>query len=200
MIKALATISLHLQTGTWRIISFTSIYPEWGGSTLVPGQPKGNQSWIFIGRTDAETETPIFWLPDAKSWLIRKDPNAGKNWRMEEKEMTEDEMVGWHHQLDGHEFQQTPGDGEGQGSLACCSPWVSREWTWLSHWKTTTRGPCRGTLALLFLTVGRKKWQTALWGRGGGKCTLLPLKEKESLQFWMENYLNLEHMETPNNS
>ena len=67
--------------------------------------PRGNQSWIFIRRTDAEVETPIFWPPDAKNWLIGKDPDAGKDWRQEEKEMTEDEMVGWHHQLDGHDFE-----------------------------------------------------------------------------------------------
>ena len=85
--------------------------------------PKGNQSWIFIRRIDAETEAPILWPPDVKSWFIRKDPDAGKDQRQEEKGTTEDEMVGWHHWLNGHEFEQTPGDGEGQGSLACCSPW-----------------------------------------------------------------------------
>ena len=89
--------------------------------------PKGNQSWIFIGRTDNETEAPILWPPDAKSWLIRKDPNAGKNWRQKEKGTTEDEMVGWHHWLDGHEFEQAPGDSEGQGSPVCCSPWGHKE-------------------------------------------------------------------------
>ena len=89
--------------------------------------PKGNQSWIFIGRTDAEAEAPILWIPDAKSWLIWKDPDAGKDWRREEKGTTEDEMVGWHHQLNGHEFEQTLGDSEGQGSLACCSPWGRKE-------------------------------------------------------------------------
>ena len=83
--------------------------------------PKGNQSWIFIGRT--ETESPILWPPDGKSQLIGKDPEAGKDWRQEEKGSTEDEMVGWHHQLNEHEFKQTLGDSEGQGSLACCSPW-----------------------------------------------------------------------------
>ena len=82
--------------------------------------PKGNQSWIFIGRTDAET--PILWPPDAKSWLIWKDPDAGKDWRQEKKRTTEDEMVGWHHWLNGHEFQQALGVGDGQVSLACCSP------------------------------------------------------------------------------
>ena len=88
---------------------------------IKPVNPKGNQSWIFTGRTDAEAETPILWPPDAKNWL-RKDPDAGKDWRQEEKGMTEDEMVGWHHQLNGYDSEETPGDSEGQGSLACCSP------------------------------------------------------------------------------
>ena len=92
-----------------------------------PVNPKGNQSWIFIGRTDAEAEGPILWPLDAKNWLIGKDPDAGKDWRQEEKGMTEDEMIGWHHQLNGHIFEPTPGDGEGQGSLACCSQWGCKE-------------------------------------------------------------------------
>ena len=87
--------------------------------------PKGNQSWIFLGRTDAEA--PIVRPPDMKSQFIRKDPNAGKDWRQEEKGMTEDEMVGQHHQLSGHEFEQALGVGDGQGSLACCSPWGQKE-------------------------------------------------------------------------
>ena len=89
--------------------------------------PKGNQFWIFIGRTDAEAEAPVLWPPDAKNWLIGKDPDAGKDWRQEEKGMTEDEMVGWHHWLSGPEFEQAPGVGDGQGSLVCCSPWGHEE-------------------------------------------------------------------------
>ena len=89
--------------------------------------PKGNQSWIFVGRTDAEAETPVLWPPDGKSWLTWKDADAGKDWRQEEKGTTEDEVVGWYHQLNEHEFEQAPGDGEGQGSLACCSLWGSKE-------------------------------------------------------------------------
>ena len=85
--------------------------------------PKGNQSWTFTGRTDAEAETPILWPPDVKSQLIGKDPDAGKDWRQEEKGTTEDEMVGGHHWLDGHEFEQAPGVGDRQGGLECCSPW-----------------------------------------------------------------------------
>ena len=89
--------------------------------------PKGNQLRIFIGRTDAEAEAPILWPPDAKRWLIRKDPDAGRDWRQEEKGMAEDEMVGWHHWIDGHEFEQALGVCEGQGSLACYSPWGRKE-------------------------------------------------------------------------
>ena len=89
--------------------------------------PKGNQPWIFIGRTDVEAKAPILWLLDAKSQLIGKDPDDEKDWSQEEKGMTEDEMVGWHHWLDRHEFEQAPGDGEGQGSLSCCSPWGYKE-------------------------------------------------------------------------
>ena len=94
---------------------------------IKPVNPKGNQPWIVIERTDAEAEAPILWPPDAKSWLVREDLDAGKDWRQEEKGMTEDEMVGWHHWLNAHEFEQAPGDGEGQGSLACCSPWGGKE-------------------------------------------------------------------------
>jgi len=94
----------------WRIDAFDVVLQKTLVSPLnckeiQPVHPKGNQSWIFIGRTDVEAETPILWPPDAKSWLIWKDPDAGKDWRQEEKRMTEDEMVGWHHRLDGHEFE-----------------------------------------------------------------------------------------------
>ena len=89
--------------------------------------PKGNHSWIFIGRTDVEAETPILWPPDVKSWLIWKDPDAGKDWRQEEKGMTEDEMVGWHHWLYRHEFEQGLRVGDGQGSLVSWSSWSHKE-------------------------------------------------------------------------
>ena len=106
-----------------------------------PVNPKGNQSWIFIERTDAEAEAPKLWLPDGKNWLIWKDLDAGRDWRQEEKGITEDEMVGWHHWLDGHEFEQAPGVGDGQGSLVCCSTWGHKEldttewlnWTEVQH-------------------------------------------------------------------
>ena len=99
--------------------------------------PKGNWRWVFIGRIDAEAETPILWQPDANSLITGKDPDAGKDRRQEEKGMTEDEMVGWHHQLNGHEFERAPGVSDGQEGLACCSPWghrVSHDWTTELNW------------------------------------------------------------------
>ena len=111
---------------------------------IQPVHPKGDQSWIFIGRMDVEAETPILWSPDVKNWLLGKDPNSGKDWRQEEKGITEDEMVGWHHRLHGHESEQAPGAGGGQESLVCCSPWGHKEsdtterlnWTELNEAKT----------------------------------------------------------------
>ena len=88
---------------------------------------KGDQFWVFIGRTDAEAETPILWPNDVKSWLTGKDPDAGRDWRQEEKGTTEDEMTGWHHRLDGHEFEWTPGVGDEEGGLACCDSWGCKE-------------------------------------------------------------------------
>ena len=99
---------------------------------IKPVNPKGNRPWILFGRTDAEAEAPIFWSPDANSWLTEKDPDAGKDWR-QEKAMTEDEMAGGHHWFNRYEFEQTLGDGEGQGNLTCCSPWGCKKlgMTWI---------------------------------------------------------------------
>ena len=98
---------------------------------IQPVHPKGYQSWLFIGRTDVKAETPILWPPHVKSWLIGKDPDPGRDWGQEEKGMTESEMAGWHHCLDWHEFGETPGVGDGQGSLACCDSWgckIRHDW------------------------------------------------------------------------
>ena len=103
---------------SWEFLDFKEIQPV---------RPKGDQSWVFIGRTDVEPETPVFWPPDVKSWLIGKDPVARRVWGQEEKGTTEDEMVGWHHQLNGHEFGWTPGVGDGQGGLACYGTWGCKE-------------------------------------------------------------------------
>ena len=106
----------------WTVVLEKTLESPLDCKEIQPVHPKGNQSQIFIGRTDAEAEVPILWPPDVKNWLSGKDPDAGKDWRQEEKGMTEDEMVGWHHQLDGHESELVPGVGDEQGGLACCSP------------------------------------------------------------------------------
>ena len=112
---------------------------------IQPVHSKGDQPWVFFGRTDAKAETPILWPPHVKSWLIGKDSDAGRDWGQEEKGMTEDEITGWHHRLDGHEFEWTPGDGDGQGGLVCFDSWGLKEsdtterlkWTEL-NWKTVS--------------------------------------------------------------
>ena len=126
----------------WRIYAFKLWYWRRLKSPLYskkckPVNPKRNQPWIFTRRTDAEAEAPILWPSDAKSQFIGKDPDAGKDWGQEKKGMTEDEMIGCLHRLNGHEFEQNLGDTEGQGSLACCSPWGCEDQTWLSDWTKT---------------------------------------------------------------
>ena len=110
----------------WTVVLEKTLESPLDSKEIKPVNPKGNQPWIFIGRTDAEAEFPILWPPDAKSELIRKDPDAGKDWGQEEKG-EKDEIVRYHHQLNGQEFEQTVGDNEGQGSLACYSPWGYKE-------------------------------------------------------------------------
>jgi len=116
----------------WTVVLEKTLESPLDCKEIQPVHPKGNQPWIFIGRTDAEAETPVLWPPDAKNWVFGKDPDAGENLRQEEKGTTEDKVVGWHHWLGGHEFEQAPGVGGGQGSLACCSPGVSESWTQLN--------------------------------------------------------------------
>ena len=111
----------------WTVVLDKTLESPLNCKKIKPVNLKENQSWMFIGRTDAEAEAPIFWVPDAKNWLIWKDPDALKDWRQEEKGMTEDEMVAWHYWLDGNEFEQALGVGDGQGVLVCCSPWGCRE-------------------------------------------------------------------------
>ena len=103
----------------WTVVLEKTLESPLDCKEIQPVHPKGDQSWVFIGRIDVEVETPIIWPLDAESWLIGKDPDTGKDWGQEE-------MVGWHHRLNGHGFGWTPGVGDGQGSLACCSPWGCR--------------------------------------------------------------------------
>ena len=111
----------------WTVVLEKTLESPLDCKEIHPVHPKGNPSWVFIGRIDVEAETPILWPPDAKKWLIWKDPDAGKDWGQEEKGTTEDEMVGWHHLLNGHEFEWTLGVDDGQGGLECCSPWGHKE-------------------------------------------------------------------------
>ena len=131
----------------WRIDAFELWCWRWLESPLdckkiQPVHPKGDQPWVFIGRTDAKAETPILWPPHVKSWLIGKDPDAGRDCGQEEKGTTEDEMAGWHHWLDGPEFEWTLGVGDGQGGLACCDSWGRKEsdtTEWLNWTETMIR-------------------------------------------------------------
>ena len=111
----------------WTVVLEKTLESPLDCKEIQPVHPKGDQSWVFIGRTDVEAETPIPWPPDAKSWLIWQDLDAGKDWGQEEKETTEDEMGGWHHWLNGHGFGWTPGVSDGQGGLACCGSWSHKE-------------------------------------------------------------------------
>ena len=111
----------------WTVVLEKSLESPLDCKEIQPVHPKGNQSWVFIGRTDAKAETPVLWPPHAKSWLIGKDPDAGRDWELEEKGMTEHEMAGWHHRLNGHEFEWTPGVGHGQGGLAYYDSWSCKE-------------------------------------------------------------------------
>ena len=124
----------------WTVVLEKTLESPLDCKVLQPVNPKGNQSWIFIGRTDAEAEALILWPPHAKSWLIGKDPDAGRDWGQEEKGTTEDEMAGWHHWLYGRESEWTPGVGDGQGGLACYDSWGHKEsdtterLNWLTNW------------------------------------------------------------------
>ena len=129
---------MDVRVGLWRKLSAEELmllncgvgedsWESLGLHEIQPVHSKGDQSWVFFGRNDAKAETPVLWPPDSKSWLIGKDSNAGRDWGQEEKGMTEDEMTGWHHWLDGHEFEWTLGDGNGQGGLAYCNSWGCKE-------------------------------------------------------------------------
>ena len=172
-----------------------------------PASPERNQSWIFIRRTDAEAETPVLWSPDVKDWLIGKDPDAGKDWRLEEKGTKEDEMVGWHHQLDGHESEQALGVGEGQGSLACCSPWGRKKsdktgwlnWTEFirnSHLASGKESACQCRRLEFDPWVGKipwsRKWKPTPWlgnpmDRGAWWATVHGVTEELDMTKWLNN-------------
>ena len=140
----------------WTVALEKTLESPFDCKEIKPVNPKGNQSWIVIRKTDAEAEAPKLWPPDPKNWLLGKDPDARKNWR-QEKGTTEDKMVGWHHQLDGCKFEQVPGVGDGQGSLVCCSPWDHKESDTI-EWLNRTEGPfCANLQEYIWI----KFWQDA---------------------------------------
>ena len=156
----------------WTVVLEKTLESPLDCKEIQPVHSKGNQSWIFIGRTDAEAEAPILWPPDAKEWLNWKDPDAGKD-RRQEKGTAEDAMVGWHHWLDGREFEEALGVGDGPGSLACCSPWGQKEldkteqlnwltdWVVKRYWALFSLFPYLGeSLALDFVMDWHDCWQS----------------------------------------
>ena len=163
---------MDVRVGLWRQLSTKKNWCFWpvvlektlesplDCKVIQPAHPKGNQSWIFIGRTDAEAETPMLWPPDAKNWLIGKDPDAGKDWRLEEKGTTEDEMVGWHHWLNGHDFEQALGVGDGQESLVCCSPWGPKE-SAMTEWPNWNEARVAGVYVCFMLQRLELGWGQA---------------------------------------
>ena len=145
----------------WTVVLDKSLVSPLDCKEIHPVYPKGDQSCVFIGRTDAKAVTPICWPPDVKSWLIGKDSDAGRDWGQEEKGTKEDEMAGWHHRLHGRKFEWTPGVGDGQGGLACCNSWghrVRHDWATELNWLTDlnlTRNS--------FLTIDQGALYTDLW-------------------------------------
>ena len=130
---------LYMRNSTesfWIVLLEKTLESPLDSKEIKPVNPKGNQPSIFTGMTNAEAETPILWPPEAKNWLIRKDPNAGKDWGQEEKGTTEDEMAGWHHWLNGHEFEQPQEIVKDRGSWCAAVHGVTKSWTWLSCWTT----------------------------------------------------------------
>ena len=119
----------------WTVVLEKTLESPLDCREIQPVHCEGDQPWDFFGRNDATAETPVLWPPHAKSWLIGKDSDAGRDWGQEAKGTTEDEMAGWHHWLDGHESEWTPGVGDGQGGLVCCGSWgPKKSWTQLSNW------------------------------------------------------------------
>ena len=139
----------------WTVVLEKTLESSLDCKEIQPVHPEGDQSWVFTGRTDAEAEATIFWPPNAKNWLTGKDPEARKDWREKEKRMTEDKMVGWHHWLDGHEFERTSGVGDGQGGLVCWNPWGRKEldrterlhWISINEWSLICNCLCLEYLA-----------------------------------------------------
>ena len=147
----------------WSVVLEKTLESPLDCKEIHPVHPEGDQSWVLIGRTDAEAETPILRPPHAKSWLIGKDFDAGRDWGQEEQGTTEDEMAGCHHWLDAHEFGWTPGVGDRQGSLACCSPWGHKETDWATELNLYQVMGLLSHMVVLFLDFKESPCSFPLW-------------------------------------
>ena len=164
-------IKLPTSTGFWTVVLEKTLESPLDCKEIQPVYPKGDQSWVFFGRTDVKAETPILWPPHAKSWLIGKDSDAGRGWGQEEKGMIEYEMAGWHHWLNGHEFEWTLGVDDGQGGLASCNSWGRKEsdrteqLNWLTG-SSKKQGSSRKTSTSALLTMPKPLmvWFIASYG------------------------------------
>ena len=168
----------------WTVVLEKTLESPLDCKEIQPVHPKGDQSWVFIGRTDAEAETPVLWPPDAKIRPIGKDPDSGKDWGQEKKGTTEDEMARWHHWLNGCEFEWTSGVGDGQGGLACCDSWfrqgVRHDWVTELNWTESSWQKVRKIQHMLAFVsrhdtgVRRSLWKKAglqSWSSHGGLAT-----------------------------
>ena len=176
----------------WTVVLEKTLESPLDCKEMQPVHLKWHQSWVFVGRTDVEAETPIHWSPDAKSWLIWKDPDAGKDWRQEEKRTSEDVMVGWHHHLDVHEFGCTLGVDVGQRGLACCSLWGRKEsyMTERLNWTELKAGHLLENLpfALWLVRELQLEWnQRDPWGGCPSPCDSLEVSTALSPPFWARN-------------
>ena len=137
----------------WTVVLEKTLESPLDCKEIQPVHSKGDQPWVFFGRTDAKAETPVLWPPHAKSWLIGKDSDAGRDWGQEEKGMTEDEMAGWHYPLNGHEFEWTPGVGDGQGSLVCCK---ESDTTERLNWTESLNNPSNAITQVKYLETRKR--------------------------------------------
>ena len=186
----------------WTVVLEKTLESSLDCKEIQPVYPKGDQSWVFIGRADANAEIPILWPPHAKSWLIGKDPDAGRDWGQEEKGMTEDEVVGWHHQLDGYEFGWTRGVGDGQGGLMYYNSWGHKELDMTERLNWTKLKGYRGALFLppsdvyvwsflyLFYNLIKLYYTKALSNQAGPQIEFLSSRGQESQHLsWLSNNL-----------
>ena len=176
----------------WTVVLEKTLESPLDCKEIQPVHSEGDQSWVFIGRTNSEAETPILWPAHAKSWLIGKDPDAGRDWGQEEKGTTEDKMTWWYHRLDGHEFEWTPGVGDGQGGLPSVIHGVTKSWTWLSYWTELDRKEGRMPKNWCLWNVVLGKLMKVPWTVRGSNQSILKEINPEYSAEWLMLKLKLQ--------